>query len=311
MDIDITSEPAPAVPATPAAARPRCRARAAIAAFLRKAYEDGITGLAAMVAYNLLLSIFPLALISLFIAGQVLGSGHLQDSVLRDLEQVFPTAADTTLRSALGRVQSTSTTTGVLALVVSVYISSSFWGSLDTAFGQIYHREGRTWVRQKLFALSMLVVVLAFFAASVGVPAAQSLLVSSAKDLPFGLSDVRGLVRGLTVLAGLLLLFVTLVVVYWRVPKGSVPWRSVWPGALGATLAIGVVDYGFPLYLSNVSTLAAVGPSVLFALIVLIWFYVLAIIVLSGAIVNELRWHPGGRGAGGAGAGDAGAGDAS
>ena len=40
--------------------------------FWRKAYEDGLTGLAAMVAYNLLLSIFPLALIALFVAGRVL-----------------------------------------------------------------------------------------------------------------------------------------------------------------------------------------------------------------------------------------------
>jgi uncharacterized BrkB/YihY/UPF0761 family membrane protein len=55
---------------------------------------------------------------------------------------------------------------------------------------------------------------------------------------------------------------------------------------------MGVVDYGFPLYLNNVSTLAEVGPSVVFALIVLIWFYALAIIVLTGAVVNALRWHP-------------------
>ena len=46
----------------------------AVASFWRKSYEDGLTGLAAMVAYNLLLSIFPLALIALFVAGRVLES---------------------------------------------------------------------------------------------------------------------------------------------------------------------------------------------------------------------------------------------
>jgi membrane protein len=280
----------PAVP--PVAPGHRARAGGALVAFWRKAYMDGITGLSAMIAYNLLLSIFPLALIALFAAGQIVGSGNLEDSVLRDLEQVFPNAADATLRHALDRVQSTSTTTGVLALVVSVYVSSSFWGALDTAFCRIYHSECRSWVRQKLFALSMLAVVLLFFAASVAVPAAQSLLSTGTKDLPFGLSDVRALVRALTVLAGLVVLFATLCVVYWRVPRGAVPWRAIWPGALMATLAMGVVDYGFPLYLSNVSTLAEVGPSVVFALIVLIWFYALAIIVLAGAVVNALRWHP-------------------
>ena len=42
------------------------RAGSAIASFWHKAYEDNLTGLAAMVAYNLMLSVFPVALIALF-----------------------------------------------------------------------------------------------------------------------------------------------------------------------------------------------------------------------------------------------------
>ena len=58
------------------------RARSAVVHFWRKAYEDNLTGLASMVAYNLLLSIFPLALVALWIAGRVLRSNELQNSVL-------------------------------------------------------------------------------------------------------------------------------------------------------------------------------------------------------------------------------------
>ena len=74
------------------------------------------------------------------------------------------------------------------------------------------------------------------------------------------------------------------------VPSGRVPWRCVWPGAVGATLAIGIVDYMFPLYLANVSSLRA-GTTFVFVLIALVWFYVLALIVLGGAVVNELRFE--------------------
>ena len=66
--------------------------------FYWKAYEENITGLSGMVAYNLLLSVFPLALLALFIAGQVLQSGDLESSVLRDLERIFPNATDQTAR---------------------------------------------------------------------------------------------------------------------------------------------------------------------------------------------------------------------
>src|SRR4051812_23109508 len=184
-----------------------------------------------MVAYNLLLSVFPLAILALFIAGQVLSSNQLEQSVLKDLEPLFPNATDATLLHALDRVRDSSTSFGIVALVSSIWIGSSFWGALDTAFCRIYHVRCRTWVKQKRFALAMLLVVLLFMAATVAVPTIQSLLVSGAADLPLGLSDVRGLVYGLSLVAAYTILFAILCVIYWAVPNRLVPWRAIWPGA--------------------------------------------------------------------------------
>ncbi len=257
----------------------------------RKAYEDNVTGLAGMVAYNLLLSVLPLALIALYVSGQVLQSSHLQDSVLGDLHRIFPGAAESTLSNALDRVQHSTGRTGIAALVASVYIGASFWGALDTAFCRIYHCECRGWLRQKRFALLMLGVVLLFMAATVAVPTIQSILVSGTAKLPLGLSRVHGIVFVLSLVAGLTLLFAILCVIYWTVPNEPVPWLAIWRGALGATLAIGVVDYAFPAYLSNVNTIARFGTTLVFILIVLLWFYALAIIILAGAVINAVRFE--------------------
>ncbi|MBA2505007.1 MAG: YihY/virulence factor BrkB family protein [Thermoleophilaceae bacterium] len=259
--------------------------------FYVKAYEDNLTGLSGMVAYNLLLSAFPFALVALFIASQVLGSAEVEDSVLADLQQLFPSATDSALNDALERLRDSSSRIGVLALIVSVWFGSSFWGALDTAFGQIYHVDSRSWVQQKRFSLGMLVVTIVFMAATVAVPALQSILVKGTADLPFGLSDVHGLVFALTLAAGLMLLFGILCVIYALVPKARVPWSAIWPGAFVATLAIGIVDYAFPAYLSNISTIAKFGTTFVFVLIVLIWFYALAIIMLGGAVVNAMRFE--------------------
>src|SRR3712207_7673372 len=62
------------------------------------------------------------------------------------------------------------------------------------------------------FALAMLVVVLLFMAATVAVPTLQSLLASGADDLPFGLSDVRGLVYVASLVAAHTILFAVLCV---------------------------------------------------------------------------------------------------
>jgi membrane protein len=262
----------------------------AVSRFWRKGYEDNLTGLAAMVAYTLMLSVFPLALVGLFLASRILESEDVQRSVVEDLQRLFPSAAESTLVDGLHRVRQSSTTVGIVAVVAAIWFSSTFWGALDTAFCRIYHRDCRSWVRQKVFALGMLVVVLLFFVASVTIPALQAFVVNGAHDLPLGLNEVRGLIYGITLAGGILTLFALLCIVYWRVPRGPIPWRCIWPGAFGATAAIVIVDYGFPLYLSNVRSLR-IGTSFLFVIMVLVWFYVLALIVLAGAVVNELRFE--------------------
>jgi membrane protein len=265
------------------------RASSHVKAFVRKAYRDNITGLAAMVAYNLLLSILPLALLALFIAGQVLGSAELESRVLNDLEQLFPNTKGSTLKSLLHGLEQHSTGLGIVALVTGVWFGSSFWGALDTACCRIYAVQCRTWVQQKRFALAMLAVVLLFMAATIAVPIVQSVLVAGKRNLPFGLDHIGALFYAGTLALGLLVLFGILCLIYRVVPNETVPWRAIWPGAAGATVAIGVVDYVFPLYLSHISTIANFGNTFAFIAIVLIWFYVLAIILLGGAIINALR----------------------
>jgi membrane protein len=259
--------------------------------FYWKAYHDNLTGLSAMVAYNLLLSIFPLALLALFIAGKILQSESLEDSVLKDLQHLFPTTAEKTLENLLTRVRHSSAGLGIGALVTSIWIGASFWGALDTAFCRIYHVRCRTWVEQKRFALAMLVVVLLFMAATVAVPTLQSILVGGANNLPFGLASVHDLIFVVSLIAGLLILFAILCVIYWTVPNRLVPWRAIWPGALAATVAIGIIDYVFPLYLTNISSIAKLGTTLILIVIILIWFYALAIIVLGGAVINAARFE--------------------
>ncbi len=241
-----------------------------------------------MIAYNMLLGVIPIALLGLFIAGQVLSSTAVQHSVILDLREVFPGAQPHTLDSLLDEITSSTTSTGVLALFASLWLGSSFWGALDTAFARIYATPSRRWLEQKRFALGMLGVVLVFMIATVAVPTAQSILRSGVAVLPFDLAHVAVFVYVGSLVVGIVLVFGCLGVIYLRVPNRRVPWRAVWPGALSATLAIVVVDYAFPIYLSDISTIARFGTTIVFILIMLGWFYVLALIILAGAIVNAL-----------------------
>jgi uncharacterized BrkB/YihY/UPF0761 family membrane protein len=119
------------------------------------------------------------------------------------------------------------------------------------------------------------------------VPAVQSVVARGAGDLPFGL-DGAGAVFVFTLVASVVVLFGSLALIYKVVPNTSVPWRAVWPGALTATLAIAIVDYTFPLYLRE-SVFSSFGGTYVFVLIVLLWFYAVALILLAGAVINALR----------------------
>jgi uncharacterized BrkB/YihY/UPF0761 family membrane protein len=174
-------------------------------------------------------------------------------------------------------------------VVGGVWIGASFWGAMDTAFCRIYHVDCRGWVEQKRFALGMLLVAMLLLAASVVIPIAEGALTSSTDRLPLGLSNISVLPNLLLIAVALLLSFAVGCAIYWAVPKGHMPWRSVWPGSLFVTLTAGIANYAFPFYLSHISSLSRFGSTIGFVLIALIWFYLLSLALLAGAVINAIR----------------------
>jgi membrane protein len=258
-------------------------------AFWQRAYRENVTGLSAMVAYNLMLAVFPFALLVLFVFGQVLKIGGVETSVVDDLQRLFPNVEQGTLKDVLDRIQENATTIGIAAFFGSLWIGASFWGAMDTAFCRIYHVECRGWVEQKRFSFAMLAVVVLFIAASIILPAIESALVSSTDRLPFGLSEIKAIDTALLLGAAILVVFLICCVIFWAVPKGHMPWRAVWPGAAFVTLSAGIANWLFPVYLSNISSLSRFGSTLGFILIALLWFYVLSLALMAGAVINSLR----------------------
>jgi membrane protein len=265
------------------------KSRPWLRAFWQRAYRENVTGLSAMIAYNLMLAVFPFALLVLFVFGQVLKIKGVETGVLDDLQRLFPDTEQRTLSDVLERIEDNSTTIGIAAFLGSLWIGASFWGAMDTAFGRIYHVESRGWVEQKRFSFTMLGVVLLLIAASIFLPTIEATLVSSTDRLPLGLSDIKAIDTALLLGLAVLIVFAICCVIYWAVPKGHMPWRDVWPGAAFVTVAAGVANWAFPFYLANVSSLSRFGSTVGFVLIALLWFYLLSLALLVGAVINSLR----------------------
>jgi YihY family inner membrane protein len=258
-------------------------------AFWNRAYKENVTGLAGMIAYNLMLAVFPFALLVLFIFGQVVKSGNIEHSVILDLQRLFPNVGQASLQSAIDRVRDSSATIGIAAAIGGIWIGASFWGAVDTAFCRIYHVECRGWIEQKRWSLVMLLALTLLLVASVALPAIESAVLAQAGNLPWGLSDFGAVRIVILVVGAAATTFTVASAIYWAVPKGHMPWPSVWPGALFFTVATGIGNYAFPFYLRNISDLTRLGGTIGFILVALLWFYLISLALLAGAVINSLR----------------------
>ena len=234
----------------------------------------------------------PLALLVLFVVGQVLKIGGVEASVLNDLEELFPKPSRRRWPTRSAEIQGNSTTIGIVAFVGGLWIGAWFWGAMDTAFRRIYHVECRGWLEQKGFSFAMLGRR----------PAVPRRLHRPADDRErpsspastgcrSGSPGPRRSAPWLLLGAAVPVTFVICCVIFWVVPKGHMPWRAVWPGAAVRDPRGRRRELVFPFYLSNVSGLSRFGSIVGFILVALIWFYVLCLGLFAGAVINALRYE--------------------
>ena len=230
-----------------------------------------------MVAYNLMLALFPFALLVLFIFGQLIQSADIEDSVIRDLQRLFPAAEQDTLEQRARQIRESSTTIGVAAALGAIWIGASFWGAMDTAFCRIYHVECRGWVEQKRFALVMLVVASALPRRDRDHPDRRERAHARAPTTSrSGSATSASCAASSCSVGALAITFVIVCLIYYFVPKGHMPWRGVWPGALFSRSTAGDRQRRLPVYLAEISTVDGVGGAIGFVLVALIWFYLLA-----------------------------------
>ena len=292
----LTPAPTAAVRLTTRAA-PLGVARAGLRRYLRafwhRAYQENITGLAAMVAYNLLLALFPFALLVLFIFGQVLQSPERRGRACSTTSSACSRPSSwTPCRTRCDRIRDSSTTIGVAAAIGALWIGTSFWGAMDTAFCRIYHVECRGWLEQKRFALVMLLVVTLFLAASVVVPTLEGApRLERRRPAVRPLAHPRDRERPAAGRRRWPSPSCSAALIYYFVPKGHVPWHGVWPGALFVTVTTGIANAVFPFYLANVSSVGEFGGAIGFVLIALVWFYLVSLALMAGAVINALRYE--------------------
>ena len=253
---------------------------------LDKFFADRGTHLAAMVAYFALLSLVPLLFLALALFG-LFDRADESTYLVRELEQILPEASIDQIVRALNDIQGSAATLGIIGGVFLVWTSLSFFSVLESAFNIVYGRPNRSFLRGKLLAVglmlsSLVILFLGLVAGSIGYDVLQSFAP--------GILSNRIVAAAVSILVSTSAVFAFLVSVYYLLTNDRLELREVIPGATIAALLLQVSFQALPIYVrltsgDEVISLRALGAPV----ILLIWLYVMANVIVFGAEVNWWR----------------------
>lgn len=264
-------------------------------AFWTKVNNDWVFNFSGALAYSFLVSIFPIMLVLLAIAGFALGSispasyQQLQNSI----SSALPSGTGHTVVSgALDNLRRSAGLIFVIGLIGAIFTGSRLFVAIENFSGVIFRLRGRAPLQQNIMAICMMllyiVLVPVVFLASI-VPTAIISAVGIHADNWFTglLFQVAGIV------AGFIVACVLFGAIYIVVPNRPVKFNEVWKGTLVAAGLLVIYEIIFPLYESYALKPGNYGAIAGFALVLLVFFYYLAFILLFGMEINS--WAAGQR----------------
>jgi membrane protein len=249
--------------------------------------DDNAPRLAAALAYYALLSLAPLIVLALAIAGLLVDEDAARGGIARELSGLVGTSGGQAVESIVrnAKAPAAGIVSTVFGVVVLLFGASGVFGELEAALDTIWEvapRPGRGLgglIRDRLFSFAMVMGVAFLLLVSLIVStalAAVGRLLSGA--LPGGELVWQGLnfVISLGVVTGLFAL------TFKTVPHAKVAWRDAWVGALVTAVLFTLGKLLIGLYLGKASFSSAYGAAGSLVLLV-IWVYYSASILLLGA----------------------------
>jgi membrane protein len=248
--------------------------------------RDGITDLAATVTYYGILSLFPFLLMLVAIASFVI-TPEQANTIVDQLGEVAPGPATQILGDRIREIGG-----GQHAALLGVGALFAIWSasggvmSLVGALNRCYDvKEERPWWRVRLIAIGMTIVATAL-ALVAGVVAVAAGPVAGLIGGPIGaaITWLRLPVAGLVVMFLWALL-------YHVLPDVEQTFKFLTPGSVAGVLLWVLASWGFSRYVSSFGSYSKTYGSLGGVIVLLLWMWISALVLLLGAEVNALIEH--------------------
>ena len=249
--------------------------------------------LAASLSLYSLLSLAPLAILSIAIASLAFGRSAAQSAILQEVRGVMGTDGARTVQSVIehGKSPQAGSAASLIGIAILLFGASSVFSELQSGLNKVWGAQvpkgSGIWALLKSRLVSFALVL------SFGFLLLVSLLFSAGLAA-FGhylsdhLSLPRALLTAMNVLISFVGIFVLLGLILRYVPDVRLRWRDVWQGALATALLFTLGKALLGLYLGKAAVGSAYGAAGSL-IVVIVWVYYFAMIFYFGAEFTRVR----------------------
>lgn len=253
--------------------------------FMGKFNENNITLLAASLAYYFLLAIFPLLIVGFAIIPYFnISANEAMDFFSEILPSEIASLFQENIISLVETPRGGLLTVGIIGALWSASNGiNAFIQSANEAFDV---EETRSFITVKLISLALTVCMIVAVVVAIALPIFGDVI------LRF-ISSITGISAGTEILLHVLRWAISIVVLtafimllYRFAPNKNLPLKHIIPGSLIASLLWQIISLGFSIYVSNFGNYSATYGSLGGIIVLMIWFFLTGIILLSGALLT-------------------------
>jgi membrane protein len=254
--------------------------------------NDNATRLSASLAYYTVLSIAPLLVLAVSVAGLVFGEEAARGQIAEQISSVVGPQAGEGIQTVLKNAKSPQDGTigSIVGIVVLLFGASGVFGELTSSLNEIWKVEPKpglgVWgfLRTRFFSFSMVLGVAFLLLVSLVLSALLTGLGTRFSNaLPGGawLWEVVNFVVSLGVITMLFAL------IFKYVPDVDIQWKDVWMGAVVTALLFTLGKFALGLYLGRASVASPYGAAGSLIVFV-IWVYYASQILFMGAEFTQV-----------------------
>lgn len=253
-----------------------------------KGSKDMSKDMSASIAYFTFLSLFPMVLGLFAIGSYFLESEEAQGQLVQFLTRILPRSLDFVTRNidSLIRLRGIAGITSTLVLMWSASkMVAALSRGINNALG--FERPYAYYLSVlRNFGLTLTIALLIFVIVWI-MPLIEVLEQFQPEVDSSRWRSILRIISGHTVSIALSALLIGLI--YWRVPYHRLAWKHILPGVAIAAVAIEIGKNLFALYIGNLSRFDAVYGSLTSMMLLMIWLYFSARVVIFGTEVISVN----------------------